>query len=78
MKHLRTARPGWITLDQRVQMVPYGTLIPGLVDGSLDDLEHRLDVLLDGDQMGLDDRRAVVRYSIHVALGNLDVQGLGM
>lgn len=80
MKHLGTGSPRTddVTLDQRGQLVPYSTLVPGVVDGGggLDNLDG-LDVRLVADQMGLDNVRLVVRDSTRRGV-HLDVQRLGV
>lgn len=77
--HLRTAHPGWITLDQRVQLVPCGNLIPGVMgDGSLDDFDLGLHVRFNADEMWLHDLRSLV-WDLHsLNMWDFNVEGLGV
>lgn len=77
--HLRTAHPGWITLDQRVQLVPCRNLIPGVMgDGSLDDFDLGLHVRFNADEMWLHDLRSVV-WDLHsLNMWDFNVEGLGV
>lgn len=77
--HLRTAHPGWITLDQRVQLVPCGNLIPGVMgDGSLDNFDLGLHVRFNADEMWLHDLRSVV-WDLHsLNMWDFNVEGLGV
>lgn len=76
-----TARPGWtLTLGQRVQLAPCGTLIPRMMGdgGGLHHLYLRLHVVLDADEVRCRDLGSMV-WDLHGwHMRDLNVQGLGV
>lgn len=79
--HLGTARPGWmLTLGKRVQSVPCGTLIPGMMGdgGGLHHLYLRLHVVLDADEVRCRDLGSMVRDLHGWHMWDLNVEGLGV